>query len=48
MIKEKGLQKLPGRSMQDDVDEQEGALIWKIHEEVPEDIKSAVYKVRSR
>ncbi len=47
VIKEKGLQKLPGRSVQDDVDDQEGALIWKIHEQVPEELKSAVYKVRS-
>ena len=27
VIKEKGLQKLPGRRPQDDVDDQEGALI---------------------
>jgi len=45
VIKEKGLQKVPGRRGSDDVDDQEGALIWEIHERVPEGLKSAVYRV---
>ena len=45
VIREKGLQKLPGRRLQDDVDEEEGDLIWTIHEHVPEELKGLVYKV---
>ena len=46
VIRDLGLQKVRERKAEDDVDEEEGALIWKIHEQVPEDLKKAVYEVQ--
>lgn len=45
MINKLGLGRIEG-STKDNIDGAEGELIWRIHEEVPIDLRDAVYKVR--